>query len=197
VFEIDHPSVYIGIVLHKVMKKVSIYVTTEDLLPEMWTFGTIRSGVACAAALLGGIVLPGCDRSSDPVEEYQFLGITQTDQTGAVIGSPDSDDWCLSSVGPGNVPNEHALWPAYANPAITNCTITFGVSQTDSVDLFIVRWPNVKVRQIANGPYGPGTYALTWDLRDEKGVRLAPDIYRCIMKTADFTCHGDIQIIAP
>lgn len=154
--------------------------------------GLVQAALVAALGLCGA----GCDRSSDPVEEYHFLGITTTDGTGAVIGSPDPDDWCVSTVGPGNIPYQHALWPAFANPTSSSIVIKFGLPEEDSVEIYILAWPDVKVREIVNGVRIPGTYELTWNLRKDNDSLLAPDIYRCVMKTDDFICHGDIQIIS-
>ena len=154
----------------------------------------ILTTVLIIAALIAFV---GCDKSSDPVEEYHFLGITQTDQTGAILGSPDPDDWCQASLGPGNIPRDYALWPAYANPASSSITVKFGLPQEDSVEVYILAWPSKRVKTLVNATRPAGTYALTWNLRNDSDSLLAPDIYRCVMKTATFTCHGDIQILAP
>lgn len=175
---------------------VSSTLTTKGLL-HVNLIGTGKNRLV-AVALVGmvGLFGAGCDRSSDPVEEYHFLGITTTDGDGAVVGNPDADDWCVSTVGPGNVPYQNALWPAYANPASRSVVIKYGLAEEDSVEIYILAWPDIKVRQIVNGVRSAGTYELTWNLRKDNDSLLAPDIYRCVMKTGDFICHGDIQIIA-
>lgn len=150
---------------------------------------------ALACAIL--IMLATCDRSSEPVEDYHFVGITQTDATGVTIGSPDADDWCESSVGPGNIPNQYALWPAFPNPAVGSITVRFGLPVVDSVEVYILAWPERKVRSLVNGSRSAGSFGITWDLRDDDGDLLKPDIYRCVMRTGTFICHGDILIPGP
>ncbi|MBD3404452.1 hypothetical protein GF420_16290 [candidate division GN15 bacterium] len=147
-----------------------------------------------ASAMLFLGLTAGCDRSTDPIEDYRFIGITETDQTGAVVGTRDNDDWCPATINQGTIPNEYYLNPAFPNATSNTCTVPFGIPAADSVKIVIIAWPDVVIRELTNGPRSAGNFGITWDLRNDDGARVDPGIYRCRMTASGFSCQGDIQV---
>ena len=51
------------------------------------------------------------------------------------------------------------------------------------------------VRTLVSGlHYAAGLFVVAWDLKDDQGVRLAPDIYRAVMVVDGQELCGDIEI---
>ncbi len=72
--------------------------------------------------ILNLLVLSGCNQNSDQrdFEQQAFSvpsGITETDQEGVVIGTPDPDDWRIAPFFQGDI--ELILSP-YPNPVLSN-----------------------------------------------------------------------------
>jgi flagellar hook assembly protein FlgD len=68
------------------------------------------------------------------------------------------------------------------NPFADQTRITFGLADSPSsyqVQVQVYNLNGQRVRGLANATYASGSYALTWDGRDDAGRRLAPGLYIC------------------
>ena len=153
--------------------------------------------------------LPLCARSA-------FVGITETQPDGTIIGRPDDRDWgCAgSSSARGAVQGQAALGvpsppppsslcfqPAAPNPAPGSTRLEFTVPAAGHVTLVIYG------RQQGHGPRETfvarslldatlvvGVYQNIWDLKDDQGVRVPPGIYRAVLEAGGEALCGDIEV---
>ncbi len=75
-----------------------------------------------------------------------------------------------------------SLGPVAPNPFADQTWITFGLADGPSpyqVQVHVYNLGGQRVRGLANATYAPGSYALTWDGRDDAGRRLPPGLYIC------------------
>jgi len=63
------------------------------------------------------------------------------------------------------------------NPAVGTTRFEIALPGPASVRLDVFDVSGRRVRRLMDGPRGPGTAAVTFDLRDDGGARLAPGIY--------------------
>jgi hypothetical protein len=144
-----------------------------------------------------------------------FEGITQTTADGEILGEPDAHDWgCIGTGGmgagaelrpglaevPPTVPSL-CFGPAFPNPAQTTAQIRFTLPQAARLTLTLYsqrlrreRREVVVVRTLADGEFAAGVYAVTWDLKDSRGARVASGVYRAILVVGDEALCGDIEI---
>jgi hypothetical protein len=148
---------------------------------------------ACALGLLL-LVAPECrnEGSHDDRPLCEFSGITAVDAQGN-FQSTDPDDWCW--MGQSGVP--HTLRPAWPNPAADSCSLRYTLEYESEVHLILIGPDCSEVRVLKDGISSPGPTWLVWDLRDGRGNRVPPGIYRCQMTAGSWTCHGDIQVLEP
>lgn len=50
------------------------------------------------------------------------------------------------------------------------------------------------VRTLVSGSYQAGTFTAVWDLKDDQGMRLTPDIYRAVILVDGQEICGDIDV---
>jgi len=65
----------------------------------------------------------------------------------------------------------------YPNPFNLETGIKLGLVKTSDVSLKIYNILGEEVRTLADGRYGPGDYALTWDARDGNGTIVPSGVY--------------------
>jgi hypothetical protein len=168
-------------------------------------------GVFIVAIAVGGAA-PW--RSLSPCLLGKWTGITVTNANGDVVGPEDPSDWgCVgggSSGRPGTPedvvpvpappPTSLCLLPAYPNPTSTAATLMFSLPTTSQVSLVVYA-------KKGNGPHGAfpvralvaremaaGFYTVVWDGNDDRGMRVAPDIYRVALVVDDQGVCGDVEI---
>jgi flagellar hook assembly protein FlgD len=89
--------------------------------------------------------------------------------------------------------------PAYPNPTSTATTLRFTLPSASQVSLVIYgrkgNGPHgaFPVRTLVAGEMAAGVFTVVWDGNDDRGVRVAPDIYRVAMTVGDNCVCGDIE----
>ena len=155
---------------------------------------------ACVAVAGTPANLPEC------VRHAAFAGITATDTAGNLVGSPDPSDW--GCVGGGSFsPNAISpppitsicLGPAWPNPATQSTSLGFTLPRAAAVSLIVYgqhgqRGRAFPVRTLASGNFAAGAFVVVWDLKDDHGVRLAPDVYRAVIQVEGQEVCGDIEV---
>ena len=166
-------------------------------------------------AALGAIGLSGAGRpqSADDCLRGPFIGITATNEIGEVLGRPDARDWGCLNGAPASAavvrgiplpppPTNFCLLPARPNPATGSTRIVLTLPSTAHVNLAV--WsrttghgpPQVlKVRTLLEGDYLAGLHEVTWDGKDDQGVRLAPGTYRVVFEVGGQTTCGDVELL--
>ena len=167
-------------------------------------------GVFTAAGAAPPGDLPSCVRGA-------FVGITETDPNGVILGHPDTRDWgCIGqknnggSAGagatrafdvPAPLPTAVCFEPAAPNPASGATRLQFALPATAHVGVVIYGRnaghgsPDVFVaRTLVDGIRAPGFYTVTWDLTDEAGARVARGIYRCVLDVGGDVLCGDVEV---
>jgi hypothetical protein len=76
-----------------------------------------------------------------------------------------------------NTPGSFFLLGNYPNPFNPVTTIQFGVPTEAHVTLRIFTMLGVQVRTLASGVYQPGSYSLTWDATNDRGLEVATGMY--------------------
>jgi hypothetical protein len=96
----------------------------------------------------------------------------------ATIGTASATD-CASVTleEPPMGPSSLSLGQNYPNPFNLETGLTFGLTQSSNVSLKVYNILGEEVRTLANGRYGPGTHALTWDARDGHGSIVPSGVY--------------------
>jgi len=163
------------------------------------------------AALVFAIVLAASCASAAPpgnlpdcVRHAAFSGITPTDATGHLLGEPDPADWgCLGGGAllslPVPPPTSTCLEPAYPNPASESTSLRFALPREADVSLIVYvqhgkRGRAFPVRTLVSRSLPAGVHMAVWDLRDDQGVRLAPDVYRAVIVVKGAEVWGDIEV---
>lgn len=164
----------------------------------MRTLGYMTAGLMLAALLVTGCNTRG-EQSEFVVQALQPPGgITETDATGAVVGSEDPDDWRTGPLYVGRVRVE----PAFPNPVVFGGQITVGVTLLGfegvprGVRIDALRSDGQQLFEIARRPeidqdgFFPIRFNLSAAVGDEGLVRLVLfDIGR-----NEVISYGDVQI---
>lgn len=156
-------------------------------------------------ALAVAVALPGCDTNEgqDLFFDQSRLapsGITRTDESGAIIGDPDPDDWRVAPAFQGSV----EVFPASPNPVNRNGLVTITVQDTFGDILtggvratgFTDTNPSQFVeldRDQGNGPFYTLTFSPT-RLRQTGGD--AARLFRVRIFTTDsrIVSYGDLEV---
>lgn len=151
-----------------------------------------------------------------------FRGITETLDTGEVVGRPDRHDWgCLESDAagarvrsgqavkepaetegvPSPQPTSVCFGPPAPNPATSATRLRIVLPSATHVELIIYgqnfkRGPfeTFEVRSLIDADLMSGVHEVTWNLTDDGGARLEPGIYRAVLTTDGGTLCGDIEV---
>lgn len=84
------------------------------------------------------------------------------------------------------IPTEFALQQNYPNPFNPTTTIRFDIPQASEVRLNIYNSVGQLVRTLVNDFYATGAYTVTWDARDDAGLRVASGLYYYRISAGDF-----------
>jgi hypothetical protein len=135
------------------------------------------------APLVAAATICACreEEPQAPPAECEFSGVTPRDETGALTGPEDPDDWCASvSVAP--------------NPTSTSCTVDLLVQRTQRVVIAVHSPEAGDLLVLADQSFDVGSHRLLWDLTMGSGTPVSSGLY-CITVTAeDFSCDGDLQV---
>ena len=140
-----------------------------------------------------------------------FHGITETLDTGEVVGKVDARDWGCVGGGDGSArvlgvpvpppPSGVCLQPASPNPATGAVRMRFTIGEVRHVRLTMYGQtrgggpPDVfAVRTLVDAQLQVGAHEVTWDLRNDVGERVPPGIYRAVMEAEPDVLCGDIEI---
>lgn len=135
------------------------------------------------------ISLAGLEGHANVVIEFWFLsdsghpwgfgvGIDEILITGTPITSAEGVEKGSSS------PRHFVLDPPYPNPFNACATISYQVPEA-AVQIGIYNVCGQLVRTIVHGPVPAGSYAQTWDGRDDGGEDLESGIYFCQLRSGD------------
>ncbi len=151
-------------------------------------------------------------RALPPCLIGKWTGITVTNEVGDIVGPEDPNDWgCLSGgasshavtpqdVGPIPPPTSTCLLPAFPNPTSASTRLRFTLPSASQVSLVVYgkkgNGPHgaLPVRTLVSGEMPAGVHTVVWDGNDDRGMRVAPDIYRVAMVVNDQCVTGDIEI---
>jgi uncharacterized protein YvpB len=99
------------------------------------------------------------------------------------------DDLCLVAARPSSPttavveqparPSGLALYPNYPNPFNSGTAIRFALERPGEVELTLFDLLGQQVARLARGWLPPGSHAVAWDGRDDRGRWLASGIYLC------------------
>lgn len=138
-----------------------------------------------------------------------FHGITETLDTGEIIGKVDAKDWgCVggSSARTFGVPvppppSGVCMQPASPNPATGAVRLLFTIGEVRHVRLTMYGQTRgggpptaVPVRNLVDAQLVAGAHEVTWDLKNDVGERVPPGIYRAVMEAGSDVLCGDIEI---
>ena len=140
-----------------------------------------------------------------------FHGITETLDTGEIVGKADARDWGCVGGGDGSAralgvpvpppPSGVCLQPASPNPATGAVRIRFTIGEVRQVRLTMYGQTRgggpptaVPVRTLVDAQLQVGAHEVTWDLRNDLGERVPPGIYRAVMEAEPDVLCGDIEI---
>ena len=138
-------------------------------------------------------------------ESECYTGITETDLSGNIIGNIDEDDWCEFEFNNNATQTGLALNPPYPNPANLGNWGPFGSSyqicyqystpydstwnNLSTININIVSSTNESIYTY-NDNYANGQIGICAYIADSLVIN---SIYRMVMTSDNFECHGDIQ----
>ena len=96
--------------------------------------------------------------------------------------------------GPGPAPMETRVRVA-PNPCRAAATIVVETAAAGEQHVIVCDVQGRAVRHLDHGAIAPGTRRIAWDGRDDAGVRLAPGIYRVLVKTPGKTTGARIVLL--
>ena len=139
-------------------------------------------------------------------ENLCFIGITETDSDGNLIGNIDESDWCVFEFEMDAPDSNFGLNPIYPNPVSPQEWGPFGNSYQICYQFstpFDPTWSNFRVVDINiistssdiiytySDNYINGQVAICAYITDS--LIVADSIYRMIMQSDNYYCQGDIQ----
>jgi fibronectin type III domain protein/flagellar hook capping protein FlgD len=68
--------------------------------------------------------------------------------------------------------------PPWPNPARSTASFDTSLPEAAPIDVVVFDVMGRRLRALASGPRPAGKVRLVWDLRDERGVRVMPGVYR-------------------
>jgi hypothetical protein len=102
----------------------------------------------------------------------------------------DGKSWWSHAVSaiPGSpVPKSYALSQNYPNPFNAETEIRYQIPEDDHVVLVIYNTLGEEVRTLVDMDQAASWYVVTWDGRDDLGLRVASGLYFCRLKAGDFS----------
>jgi len=138
------------------------------------------------------------DSPGDTIPQIiSITGITETSLDNQILAS-DSNDWCYQVPTPdASVLQEFALYPVYPNPSYQQVMIKYDLPETAAVSLTVIDSFSTVVKKLVDTSNPPGRHWTTWDRSNASGTEVPLGMYRLVMKAGDFSCYGDICLIAP
>jgi len=178
-----------------------------------------RSHVVLALLGIGALAVVGAAAPGDlPLcVRGAFVGITETDPNGTILGHPDTRDWgCVGNAGrsggagfglagtrdvPVPPPTVLCFEPAAPNPAVGSTRLQFALPTAGHVSLVVYGRSHghgspapFVARTLVDANLAPGFHTVNWDLRSDGGAPLVPGVYRCVLETGGDALCGDIEV---
>lgn len=88
-----------------------------------------------------------------------------------------------------------ALEAAHPNPFRTETELSFTLPSAQRVDLSVYSVDGRLVRNLLAGEAGPGASAVTWNGRDESGLRVGSGLYFVRLTADSGTLHGKLMLL--
>ena len=85
-----------------------------------------------------------------------------------------------------NMPVDYKLDNAYPNPFNPTTTIQYSIPVSNNVKIEVYNIMGQKVRTLVNQYKTAGTYRVTWDAKDERGVKVSTGMYFYRMQASHF-----------
>ena len=130
--------------------------------------------------LLALAVLPACSLSDGP----SISGISPTDDTGALIGAPDPDDWRVSGSPVGRV----SVFAASPNPTAASASVGLELGTAQAVRVRLLDRREEEVLMLHDGRLDASVYRF--DIRPPDGAR---GLYRVELVGEGWRAHGDVR----
>lgn len=128
-------------------------------------------------------------RSSQFYKGGFYVNPVHPSDAAVAIGVP------LGVSGPGPVPTETRVKVA-PNPCRAAATVVVETAAPGEQHVVVCDVQGRAVRHLDHGTIAPGVRRIAWDGRDDAGVRLAPGIYRVLVKTPG-RCAGARIVLLP
>jgi hypothetical protein len=112
-------------------------------------------------------------------------------QTAAAVKSPAP----VVAVGPAVTPSIAFLADARPNPSRTGTAIRFEIGRQQHVSLGIYDSQGRLVKNLVDRTESVGAHEVTWDGRDEDGVRVAPGVYYYRIDAGGFRTGKSLVIV--
>jgi hypothetical protein len=95
----------------------------------------------------------------------------------------------------GSLPARNRLADPEPNPFNPSTMLAFDLAAAGRVELAIVDVAGRRVRTLADGDFGAGSYTLTWDGRDDRGQASASGIYFAHLRAGDFRAERRLVLL--
>ena len=103
--------------------------------------------------------------------------------------------WPVDGVGPRSLSESIALEPNSPNPFSTQTMIAFSLPTSEGISVSIHSLNGALVRRLASGTLQPGRHTMTWDGRDDAGLRLPAGMYLCSLTSRRYSVTRRIVFI--
>jgi len=117
-----------------------------------------------------------------------FVNPAHSSDAAVAIGVP------VGVPGPGPVPAETRVKVA-PNPCRAAATIVVETAAVGEQQVVVCDVQGRAVRHLDQGAIAPGTRRIAWDGRDDAGVRLAPGVYRVLVRTPGKTTGARVVLL--
>ncbi|MGC9092461.1 MAG: carboxypeptidase regulatory-like domain-containing protein [Bacteroidota bacterium] len=123
---------------------------------------------------------PGYNPDGSPAPSTANLSLVQTP---------------LSVNDPSTTPSKYILEQNYPNPFNPTTQIVFSLPKNDRVELSIYNIIGQKIATLINGEMSAGTYQITWNATDARGLSVPSGIYFYQLRAGDFTATRKMLLL--
>jgi hypothetical protein len=167
---------------------------THGIFTEVTSSGVVVWKYICPAQLTGplyynGVIADDPARAGEkmnavfrvykyPLDYAAFKGKTLT---------PGNYIEKYTATSANDIPVQPAYLTAYPNPSTAMVNISARVDKPGLMSLSVYNFTGTCIRELDTSFHSSGMYNYTWDGTDGKGIRVAPGIYLCTLRTGDQT----------
>lgn len=105
-----------------------------------------------------------------------------------LVASPDSTL-------PADSRGKHLFFQNARNPAVGGTTILLDLPTETRVSLRIFNAAGAVVKNLVAGPLPAGRHNIAWTGRAERGEKLAPGVYFCVLKVGDYSVTRKVLLV--